>query len=131
MKKFQVYIGNIYKMTKAVNNIQKEININYSGLQGLFCKGSDIIVPASVEGFNDTYEIYKKDTVLIKLEEHPLSSYLELESDQEFRSFPTGINSLFVEPEQLRAFFDEKEAQEDISCGQLIKKIGTKNKAKY
>lgn len=114
--KRQIYIGNIYKMTKEKVNYEKEIVIKNSGIDALICGEDYGLIPPSIQIIDTRYEIYKKNAILIKLSDETdlISKFVVLDIRNNkividkkniILSVPFYLNSLFVDEKSIQPYF--------------------------
>lgn len=111
----KIYIGDIYKVTKSVvTKVPKTVYENI-GIECLVCSNETIKISESITTINETYELYKQGIFMYQLENHPLSDFIVFDLDgktKRIHSFPTGINSLFVDTNSLSLFQKSKKNNE-------------------
>lgn len=112
--KQQVFIGNIYKVTKQNINITPEIKIKNNNM--LICSDIEDIFPTSITSIRENYELYKEKVILIKTsnEFDLISKFIEgveyknriikVNRKNILLSIPIGLNSLFVDEKTLQPY---------------------------
>ena len=112
--KQQIFIGNIYKVTKQNINITSEIKIKNNNM--LICSDIEDVFPTSITSISENYELYKKKVILIKTsnELDLISKFIEgvkyknriikVNRKNILLSIPTGLNSLFVDEKTLQPY---------------------------
>lgn len=112
--KQQIFIGNIYKVTKQNINITPEIKIKNNNM--LICSDTEDIFPTSITSISENYELYKEKVILIKTsnEFDLISKFIEgveyknriikVNRKNILLSIPTGLNSLFVDEKTLQPY---------------------------
>lgn len=111
MKK--MYIGDIYKVTEFLSDYTKEKILENSGISALVCN-DEVIIPESVTKFNDHYELYKSNVLMIKLDDTPLSDFVIIEENDSYirlHSYPTKLNSLFVDINSISPYIGNKKVK--------------------
>lgn len=112
--KQQIFIGNIYKVTKQNINITSEIKIKNNNM--LICSDIEDVFPTSITSISENYELYKEKVILIKTSNEPdlISKFIEgveyknriikVNRKNILLSIPTGLNSLFVDEKTLQPY---------------------------
>lgn len=112
--KQQIFIGNIYKVTKQNINITSEIKIKNNNM--LICSDIEDVFPTSITSISENYELYKEKVILIKTsnELDLISKFIEgvkyknriikVNRKNILLSIPTGLNSLFVDEKTLQPY---------------------------
>ena len=112
--KQQIFIGNIYKVTKQNINIIPEIKIKNNNM--LICSDIEDVFPTSITSISENYELYKEKVILIKTSNEPdlISKFIEgveyknriikVNRKNILLSIPTGLNSLFVDEKTLQPY---------------------------
>lgn len=112
--KQQIFIGNIYKVTKQNINITSEIKIKNNNM--LICSDIEDVFPTSITSISENYELYKEKVILIKTSNEPdlISKFIEgveyknriikVNKKHILLSIPTGLNSLFVDEKTLQPY---------------------------
>lgn len=112
--KQQIFIGNIYKVTKQNINITSEIKIKNNNK--LICSDIEDVFPTSITSISENYELYKEKVILIKTSNEPdlISKFIEgvkyknkiikVNKKHILLSIPTGLNSLFVDEKSLQPY---------------------------
>ncbi len=112
--KQQIFIGNIYKVTKQNINIIPEIKIKNNNM--LICSDIEDVFSPSITSISENYELYKEKVILIKTsnELDLISKFIEVVEYKNriikvnrkniLLSIPTGLNSLFVDEKTLQPY---------------------------
>ena len=112
--KQQIFIGNIYKVTKQNINITSEIKIKNNNM--LICSDIEDVFPTSITSISENYELYKEKVILIKTSNEPdlISKFIEgveyknriikVNRKNILLSIPTRLNSLFVDEKTLQPY---------------------------
>lgn len=112
--KQQIFIGNIYKVTKQNINITSEIKIKNNNM--LIYSDIEDVFPTSITSISENYELYKEKVILIKTSNEPdlISKFIEgveyknriikVNRKNILLSIPTGLNSLFVDEKTLQPY---------------------------
>lgn len=112
--KQQIFIGNIYKVTKQNINITPEIKLKNNNM--LICSDIEDVFPTSITSISENYELYKEKVILIKTSNEPdlISKFIEgveyknriikVNKKHILLSIPTGLNSLFVDEKSLQPY---------------------------
>lgn len=112
--KQQIFIGNIYKVTKQNINITPEIKIKNNNM--LICSDIEYIFPTGIISISENYELYKEKVILIKTsnEFDLISTFvkgmkyknriIKVNKKNILLSIPTGLNSLFVDEKTLQPY---------------------------
>lgn len=119
----KIYIGNVYKVTKSISELEKEKTIQNEGIDYLVGGRGEIKISTSIEKTDEHYELYAQNVLMYKIDEHPLSSFIVFGIDkkiQKISSFPTGLNSLFVDIESIILL---KNSEENKNMYSKLKKL--------
>lgn len=120
MKK-QIYIGNIYKMTKGKIHYEPEKVIKNSGIEALICGEDYGFIPPSIQIIDTQCELYKDQVLLIELSDESdlirkFVEVLEIRNNKAIvdeknviLSVPFCLNSLFVDETSIQPYFHENE----------------------
>lgn len=126
--KQQIYIGNIYKVTKEKIYSETVKNIKNYGLEAIICGEDAGCVPSSVQLMDTQYELYKSQVLLVKLSDESdlVSKYAEVleiknnkvifEEKNVIYSTPFCVNFLFVDETSIQPYFSKTKKH-------LVKKI--------
>ena len=113
----QIYIGNIYKMTKEKIHYEQEKVIKNSGIEALICGEDYGFVPQSIQVIDTQCELYKEQVLLIKLSDESdlISKFVEIleirnnkviiDEKNVILSVPFYLNSLFVDETSIQPYF--------------------------
>ena len=107
---YKAYYGNIYKATKFKTNYTDKQIIENSGIDALVGYSNQIVVPKSINSFDDGIELYKEHVLMIKLSEYPLSDFIVLDLEEDYKklhSYPMKQNDLFVDENNLTPYLED------------------------